>query len=193
MILFSHMVLALSDKTTSSVEIYWLSELLHPMITSLSTWKFHYDVDDSKMEVAIIFWNFYSQPGFVLKEVEVVREKGESLKWTCAKRLCRKKAKMSNAVVVFLVCFWFFLKTFVWWKLNITYMQSKKITAEVMFALHINKSCEVESCYLVQECFDRLSDRWWNCAPICFHLWQLTETLRKQPKLEWNTTDHHLE
>ena len=69
----------------------------------------------------------------------------------------------------------------------------KKITAEVMFALHINKSFEVESCYPVQECFDRLSDRWWNCAPICFHMWQLTETLKKQPKLEWNVTDHHLE
>ena len=96
------------------------------MIMSLSSCKFHNDIHDSKMEVAIIFWNFYSQPGFVLKEVEVVREKGESLKWTCAKRLCRKKAKMSNAVVVFLVCFCFFWKTFVWWKLNVIFMQSKK-------------------------------------------------------------------
>ena len=75
------------------------------MIMSLSSCNFQNDIHDSKMEVAIIFWNFYSQPGFVLKEVEVVRAKGESLKWTCAKRLCRKEAKMSNAVAVLFVCF----------------------------------------------------------------------------------------
>ena len=46
------------------------------VIMSLSSCKFHNDIHDSKMEVAIIFWNFYSQPGFVLKEVEVVRAKG---------------------------------------------------------------------------------------------------------------------
>ena len=77
---------------------------------SLTSCNFYNDIHDSKMEVAIIFWNFYSQPGFVLKEVEVVREKGESLKRTCAKRLCRKEAKMSNAVAVFWVSFWVFKK-----------------------------------------------------------------------------------
>ena len=71
-------------------------QLLCPLVTSLSAWKFHYDINDSKTEVAIIFWNFHSQLGFVVKEVEGVREKGESLKWACAERLCRKGAKMSK-------------------------------------------------------------------------------------------------
>ena len=94
--MFMYGVSSLVDKTTSSVELYWLSELLCPMITSLSAWKFHYDINDSKMEVAIIFWNFHSQLGFVVKEVEDVREKGESLRCACAERLCRKGAKMSK-------------------------------------------------------------------------------------------------
>ena len=37
-----------------------------PMITVLPAWIFHYDID-SKVEVAIILWNFYSQLEFVLK------------------------------------------------------------------------------------------------------------------------------
>ena len=50
------------------------------MVTSLSALKFRFDINDSKTEVAIIFWNFHSQLEFVVKEVEGVREKGESLK-----------------------------------------------------------------------------------------------------------------
>ena len=87
---------ALADKTTRSVELYWPPDLLRPMITSFSAWKIHYDINESKMEVAIIFWNFHSQLGFVVKKVEDVREKGESLKWACARRSCRKGAKMSK-------------------------------------------------------------------------------------------------
>ena len=94
MILNSHIwCTAVADKTTSFLQLCWPWELLHPMITSLFAWKFH-DINDLKMEVEIILWNFLSQLVFVLKEVEVVREKGESLKWACAERLCRKGAKM---------------------------------------------------------------------------------------------------
>ena len=105
---------ALSDKTASSVELFWPSELLCRMITSLSAWSFHYDINDSKKEVAIILWNFHSHFGFVVKEVEDVREKG-GLKWACAKRLCRKGTKMSSLG-----------KTFVWQKLCVIFVKSKK-------------------------------------------------------------------
>ena len=124
---------ALADKTTSSVELYWLSELLCPMITPLSAWKFHYVIKDSKMEVAIIFWNFHSQLGFVVKEVEDVREKGESLKWACAERSFRKGVNMSKV---------FFRKNFAWQNLCVIFVKSKKITAEVMFALCMSKSLQ---------------------------------------------------
>ena len=85
--------------------------ILRPVITSLSPWKFHYDINDSKMEVTIIFLNFHSGLGFVLKEVEDVWEKGKSVKWTCAKRSCRKGAKMwkvffrKNFLVAKAVCY----------------------------------------------------------------------------------------
>ena len=42
-------------------------------------------------------------------------------------------------------------KTFPWQNFVI-FMKSKKITAEVMFSLRMNKSCKVESCYPVQKC-----------------------------------------
>ena len=133
-------------------------------------------INDSKMEGTIIFLNFHSGLGFVLKEVEDMWEKGESVKWTCAKRSCRKGEKMSKV---------FFLgKAFSWQKLCVIVMKSNNITAEVMLALHMNKSCKVESCYPIQKCFGRFRDTWWNYAQICFHLWQLTETLRQQPKKE---------
>ena len=61
------------------MELCWPSKLLCPIITSLSARKFHDDINDSKMEVAIIFWNFHSELEFVVREVEDVREKGESL------------------------------------------------------------------------------------------------------------------
>ena len=40
-------------------------------------------------------------------------------------------------------------KTFPWQNFVI-FMKSKKITAEVMFSLRMNKSCKVESCYPIQ-------------------------------------------
>ena len=73
-------------------------------------------------------------------------------------------------------------KTFSWQKLCVIVMKSNNITAEVMLALRMNKSCKVESCYPIQKCFGRFRDTWWNYAQICFHLWQLIETLRQQPK-----------
>ena len=139
----------------------------------LSAWEFHYDIIDSKVEVTIIFLNFHSGLVFVLKEVEDVWEKGKSVKWTCAKRSCRKGQKCQKC---------FLGKTFSWQKLCVIVMKSNNITAEVMLALHMNKSCKVESCYPIQKCFGRFRDTWWNYAQICFHLWQLTETLRQQPK-----------
>ena len=147
------------------------------------------------MEVEIIFWNFYSQPGFVLKEVEVVWAKGEKSEMNLCQKVVQKRSKNVKCGCCFVCLFLlgFFEKLLYGESLMLSLCRVKKITAEVMFALHINKSCEVESCYLVQECFDRLSDRRWTCTPICFHMWQLTETLRKQPKLEWNATENHLE
>ena len=109
----------------------------------------------------------------------------------CAEK--KQKCQMRLLFCLFVFVGFFLEKLLYGESLMLSLCRVKKITAEVMFALHINKSCEVESCYLVQECFDRLSDRRWTCTPICFHMWQLTETLRKQPKLEWNATDHHLE
>ena len=61
-------------------------------------------------------------------------------------------------------------KTLAWQKLCVIFVKSKKITAEVMFALRMNKSCKVESCYPTQKCSDRFRDRGWNSALICFHL-----------------------
>ena len=86
----------LHDFVFTNGVLYWPPDLLRPMITSFSAWKIHYDINESKMEVAIIFWNFHSQLGFVVKEVEDMREKEESLKWACAERSCRKGAKMSK-------------------------------------------------------------------------------------------------
>ena len=120
-------------------------------------------------------WQLYFET-FILnlicsEEVEDVREKRERLKWASAKRSCRKGAKMSKM---------FFRK-----KLCIakTYLcESKKITADMMFALPMNKSCKVESCYPIQKCFDRFSERRCDYTLICFHLWQLIQILRQQPK-----------
>ena len=61
-------------------------------------------------------------------------------------------------------------KTFTWQKLCVIVMKSKNITAEVMFALCMNKSCKAESCCPIQKCFERFRDRWWNYGLICFHL-----------------------
>ena len=75
-------------------------------------------------------------------------------------------------------------KIFVWQKLCVIFVKSKKITAEVIFALRMNKSYKAESCYPIQKCSDRFRDRWWNYALIYFHLWQLIEILRQQPRKE---------
>ena len=71
-----------------------------------------------------------------MKEVEDVREKGESLRCACAERWCRKGTKMSTV---------FLGKAFAWQK-RVIFVKRKKITTEVMFALRMNKSCKVESC-----------------------------------------------
>ena len=41
-------------------------------------------------------------------------------------------------------------KTFLWQKLCVIVTKSNNITAEVMLALRMNKSCKVESCYPIQ-------------------------------------------
>ena len=76
----------------------------------------------------------------------------------------------------------FLQKTFAWQKLCVIFVKSKKITAQVILALRVNKSCKMESHYPIQKCSDTFRDRWWNYSPICFHLWQLIETLGQQPK-----------
>ena len=49
-------------------------------------------------------------------------------------------------------------KTFLWQKLCVIVMKSNNITAEVMLALRMNKSCKVESCDPIQKCFGRFRD-----------------------------------
>ena len=50
-------------------------------------------------------------------------------------------------------------KAFVWQKLCVIFVKSKKITAQVIFALRMNKSCKTESHYPIQKCSDRFRDR----------------------------------
>ena len=127
----------LHDFVFTNGVLYWPPDLLRPMITSFSAWKIHYDINESKMEVAIIFWNFHSQLGFVVKEVKDVREKGESLKWACAKRLCRKGPKT--------LCY---------------LCEEEKDNCWNDVCISMNESCKVESCYPIQKCCDRFRDRW---------------------------------
>ena len=67
--------------------------------------------------------------------------------------LCRKvvQKRVTNVKT-------FLGKTFAWQKLCVIFVKSKKITAEVMFALHMNKPCKVERCYPIQKCSDRFRD-----------------------------------
>ena len=76
---------------------------------SLSSCNFQNDIHDSKMEVAIIFWNFYSQPGFVMKEVEVVRAKGEKSEVNLCQKVVQKRSKnVKCGCRFFLLLFFFF-------------------------------------------------------------------------------------
>ena len=85
------------------------------------------------------------------------------------KRLCTKEAKMAKAVCLF------------WKKTKLSHGESLMCTwSDVCIAC--KQILKMESCCPIQECFDRLCNRWWNYAPICFHLWQLAETLKQQPK-----------
>ena len=61
----------------------------------------------------------------------------------CEVNLCQKVVQKRGKNVK--KCF--LGKTFSWQKLCVIVMKSNNITAEVMLALHMNKSCKVESCY----------------------------------------------
>ncbi len=72
----------------------------------------------------------------------------------CEVNLCQKvvQKRGKNVKSVFLG------KAFSWQKLCVIVMKSNNITAEVMLALRMNKSCKVESCYPIQKCFGRFRD-----------------------------------
>ena len=64
----------------------------------------------------------------------------------------------------------FFRKKLLRGKNFVIFVKSKKITAEVIIALHMNKSCKGENYNPVQKCSDRCRDRGWTYALICFNL-----------------------
>ena len=49
--------------------------------------------------------------------------------------------------------------TFAWQKRCVIFVKSKKITAQVILALRVNKSCKMESHYPIQKCSDKFRDR----------------------------------
>ena len=72
----------------------------------------------------------------------------------CEVNLCQKVVQKRGKNVKSVV----FFPTFLLQKLCVIVMKSNNITAEVMLALRMKKSCKVESCYPIQKCFGRFRD-----------------------------------
>ena len=71
------------------------------------------------------------------------------------KGCAQKKQKYPKQFVRF-----FRKKKFAWWKLNVIFMQSKKDNCWSDVCIAYEQILKMESCYPIQECVDRFSDRW---------------------------------